>query len=642
MTIILERETNNNDVLLYPAEVDNAEIDGLASLQPMALENKKVRNEEEDNKSPGRSSLYGGITSYESPQFDSAYVEDTFQEMLDLQLFSDEDEDQILMDALKTNERPIVSAFIDDSNHAWSSQSPCRELRLALLEKHIGNNRFYIMLSILRQNFMEAFHLGNRAECDEILKQVIDSVCCSNPPGRFLVYTSLDSGLDEGLTDIGQCQATMQRVEAAILNPPVVALSQFLYHEHDIASGAQFMSDSFSTDVTLPIDYSMTVSSPSIRKSCVSSSNMESCIETSYMGTESQFGNETSSILSTWQEPNDTIMEDSKPGGKRRKNGMRRRGLITSDMPSEKIDKMNHYEIGKDLEKLVQNVFFDSPTENGDTRDWELASNHSDSSDDDRSKRVKRSVTVQSMCSSTSSLGGLRADFAKDLRIDSLSRPKFAKRSRRRKTPLANSSHVVASEDKDYNPRIKVKFFDEGICTTRFRPLSSYDVLCTNEIRPIIKQCNHVGNNRFRTMLMIFQARYNSKDITLQYKNQLVRCILQHTLYGEKGQTRFVFQEQSKVWTQIPNEAVPKIIVACLEECSCNPGLCVLPLFTEDIFLRNSNSRHQRQEGRMTIKDLRKMSLDNIIQKRKKKKSPTRRDRISIEQLQETVKKLLE
>eukprot|EP00979_Chaetoceros_neogracilis_P017669 scaffold10261_cov269-Chaetoceros_neogracile.AAC.11 len=641
MIIVLESEININDVLLHPIDInDHYETDTFfASAKDTMTLKHQVQNKEDHTSESN--SWYGENTSCASPQFYDEYVQDSFGNLLN-------DEPELLKTTVVEVEDSSFSTFLDDRNDSsydniLSPQSPCPKAHFES-EKHIGNNRFYIQISIFRQSFMEAFHMGNRAECDAILKRVIDSVCCYNPPGRFLELVPL--GQDEFYVDIGTCKATMRRVEAAFINPPLVALSQFLYHEHEIDAGALFKNEIISDDVTLPTETtscSKTMSLASIRQSFLPSRNMNSCIDTSYTGTESQFGNETSSMFSTCQELDDSVIEDFRPTTKRKKTGMRRRGLISSDEPTKKNEMMKKYKIGEGLRKVTENLIqnvIDNTTEDGNARDFDRASNLSGSSEDVESKRAKRSrsITMQSVCSSTSSLGGLRSDFANNLKVDSFSRPRVPKRTRQKKTTSANKYHVPTSDQSDFHPRIKVKVYDEVTNTTQLRSLSRYDVLCTHGGTHLaLKECNHVGNNRLRTMLLIFQARYNSKDISPQFKNRLIHCILQHTLHGKKGQTRFVFQAlEQELWTQIPNEAIPKFVVSCLEECPSNPRLCVLPPFREkDLFWSYQN---RPRGGRMTSKDVQANALF-ALKKGKKMKPYTMRDASSVKQLQDSVLK---
>jgi len=628
MTTILESQINFNDVLLHPYKINDAENDKFASLRTVALENKELRQKEEESDFFESYSLDGQSTGCASPQFGDEYMDDVFD-----MLQHGDVADRLLMDALKTNptgESSFPNFFLNESTEKKSLRNPSAKVSFAL-EHHIGNNRFYIQLSIFRQKFMEAFHLDNRDVCNEILKQIINSVRYSDPPGRFLECNHDN----EGWTNIGISAATMRIVEAALFQPPSVALSEFLYHEHDI-DGALLKSDNRSIDMTWPIDYSK-VSQASIRASSFrgsyASSYMESsCREGSFM-TESQFENDTS-ILSTCPEPDEAMQEYVKPDSVKKKKGMRRRGLISSDVPKSETEKIasSMYGIGKDLEKLVQSVF-DQPIESGSTGDFELASEYSYTSEDLMGKRMKRSVVAQSVCSSTSSLGGLRSEFANDFRIDS----NITKPVRRRKVASINKPNDTSSDSGDCYPRIKVQYCDESTGAAQLRSLSRYDVLCTNKVSPFVRQCNHVGNNRLRTLFMIHQSRYNSRDASILFKNRVVHDILQHILHGKKAKARFVFQhqERSNLWIQIPNEAVPKIIVACLECCSLDPSLYFLPPLTEKEFLYNSRNQRDRK---ITMKDLHKCALGNI-RRRKMKKAISGRDGTSIRHLQDSVRK---
>jgi hypothetical protein len=620
-----ESEINFNDVLLHPYKIDDADNDKFASLpRTVALENNEFRVKEEDESDFFENySMDGQSTGCASPQFGDEYMDDIFGGMLKDGVVAD----RLLMETLKSNPSGKELSFPTFFHTEKCSMQNSRSTKVSLaLKHHIGNNKFYIQLSIFRQKFMEAFHLGNRDVCDKILKQIINSVRYCHPPGRFLKCNNYN----EGWTDIGIDSATMRIIEAALFQPPSVALSEFLYHEHDI-DGALLKSDNRSTDLTWPIVYSKTVSQASICGSSFQGSYASSLMESSFM-TESKFESNTS-VLSTCPEP-DEAMEYVKPDSTKKKKGMRRRGLISSDVPKSETLQIasSMYGIGKNLEKLVQSVF-DQPIEGGSTDDFDLASEYSSTSEDFMGKRMKRSVAAQSVCSSTSSLGGLRSEFANNFRFDS----NIAKPYRRRKAASINKPNGVSSNSGDCYPRIKVQYLDENTGSAQLRSLSSFDVLCTNKVSPFVRQCNHIGNNRLRTLFMIHQSRYNSNDASILLKNRVVNDILQHILHGKKAKARFVFQhqERSNLWIEIPNEAVPKIIVTCLECCPFDPSLYLLPALTEKEFLYNSRNRRDRK---ITMKDLHKCALGNI-RRRKMKKTISGRDGTYVRHLQDSVRK---
>lgn len=317
---------------------------------------------------------------------------------------------------------------------------------------------------------------------------------------------------------------------------------------------------------------------------------------------------------------------------KKKKKGLRRRGLLSSDVPS----KNSRFQISSDLEKLVRNVF-DRPIEdnNGEDSDDDC-SEYSSASEDARPTQRRRSMASHSMCSSASSLGGLGGDFSNSLKIDSWQ--KGSKTLRRRK-----NAPVRASKPKNESvtqPELfsdfKVKVTDDSNGSLLYDSLSSYDVLCNLDNRPKIMLCNHIGNNRLRILLKMYQARFNANDTPLADRNRLVHDIIKNTLHSEKGQSRYVFQDPDNVnfWVQIPFAFVPKLIVCCLEDCRLFMELPMLPPITERSWVKSlMGNQGVRQQ---TMEDLHETALKNI-RKRKQKKTISGRDKGSIAMLQNSV-----
>jgi hypothetical protein len=319
---------------------------------------------------------------------------------------------------------------------------------------------------------------------------------------------------------------------------------------------------------------------------------------------------------------------------KKKKKGLRRRGLLSSDVPS----KNSRFQISSDLEKLVRTVF-DRPIEDNNEEDSsENCSEFTTSSEETRPTQRRRSMASHSMCSSVSSLAGLGGEFSNSLKIDSWQ--KGSKVSRRRKIAsarAAKSEKVSFAHEPEIYSSFKVKVVDETNGSLLYRSLSSYDILCNLDVRPKIMLCNHVGNNRFRIMLKMHQARYNAHHASLTDKNHLVHDILENTLNSEKGPSNFVFQDPDNVnfWVQIPRAFVPKLIVCCFEDCHHYAELQMLPPFTEKPWIKSlcANQPGTRQQ---TMEDLHVTALKNI-RKRKQKKPISNRDKGAIAQLQNSV-----
>lgn len=510
-----------------------------------------------------------------------------------------------------------------------------KELRLAS-EQHYGNNRFYIQLLLRREDFLKAHYAEDVYQCHQIAKHIVNLVCSSFPPGRFLEYNP-SAGKNGNWTDLGYGHAAVQRVQACLFHLPVVSISK--HFRSDLMPVPQSSShvmdhehlkpETRSNTVTLQTVFSKTISMGSHRD--------EYCPDVATSYRTSTFAPPKSRDeyymkrdYESWSASSNAI--------KKKKKGLRRRGLLSSDVPS----KNSRFQVSSELEKLLRSVF-DRPIddENGDgDSDEDYSVSSSSSSEDRRPTQRRRSMaTSHSMCSSTSSLAGLGGDFSNALKLDSWQ--KGGKVPRRRKNASARGAVKTEKESGCIRPEVysdfKVKIVDDGSGSVMYRSLSSYDILCNLDACPKIMLCNHVGNNRFRIMLKMYQSKFNAQGALLGDKNRLVHDIIQNTLYSEKGHSSYVFQDPDDVniWVQIPFAFVPKLIVSCFEDCCHCPELPMLPSIYKKPFIKSRMGDHvgRRQQ---TMEDLHSTALRNI-RKRKHKKPISGRDTGSIAMLQNSV-----
>jgi hypothetical protein len=542
------------------------------------------------------------------------------------------EEDRILMDTLKAYppENPLSSPgdTLGINQESWHQPTQQHVPKVCLAsDQHPGNNRFYIHVSINRQKFMKAYNSGNEATCNEIAKNIINTVCFqSYPRGRFLEYDPLSSNDD--WIHIGHGQSVIDQVKGALKDPPDVRLSKFSYHTQGILPEEKPLTkrNTNSNDITLQTDYSQTGSSyrdaSTYRESYLSSANVDTSYkETSYTGTScrdtySQFDTEASMRSTT------NAFEDGNPGDsgsetQKRKKGMRRRGMISSDVPT----KSKKFDVNGDLTKLVQSVF-NQPLENGTFADSDGSECSAFSIE--KPKRPKHSIIAHSVASSTSSISGLHSDFANGLKIESTksiasSRKYRGSSSFKRKKSAGASKERASTIIPEHFNSVQVKIVDETTGSNQTRPLSNYDILCTKQPRPGIMPINQIGNNRFRIMLQIYHGKYNSEDIEQREKNCIIYMIFQEILKSKKGRMRFIYQveDDNDVWTQMPNEEIPKFITSCIEECENNPNLVNLPSLKERPWVSNIVRRQRRKQ--VTIDDLQQAALKNIKGRRKKR-----------------------
>ena len=191
MSIIQDEHINVNDVLLLPYEGKNQQLLGLFSnlnaseQQPERLNN--TPSQPAAAKSP-QDSIQMNLNNWGSPGDDDDQWwfhrtpspldrPDSSQSNKHLTLdmlekLDEHEDDNRLMDELK--KAPLYRNNQDSFNniqplHSNEAMKPAMEvpkLRLAS-EQHIGNNRFYIQLSIYRQQFLEAKRDSNFHVCNE-------------------------------------------------------------------------------------------------------------------------------------------------------------------------------------------------------------------------------------------------------------------------------------------------------------------------------------------------------------------------------------------------------------------------------------------------------------------------------------------
>ena len=144
-----ESEINFNDVLLHPYKIDDADNDKFASLpRTVALENNEFRVKEEDESDFFENySMDGQSTGCASPQFGDEYMDDIFGGMLKDGVVAD----RLLMETLKSNPSGKELSFPTFFHTEKCSMQNSRSTKVSLaLKHHIGNNKFYIQLSIFR------------------------------------------------------------------------------------------------------------------------------------------------------------------------------------------------------------------------------------------------------------------------------------------------------------------------------------------------------------------------------------------------------------------------------------------------------------------------------------------------------------
>ena len=685
---IPDHEINSNDVLLLPL-VDRTQVSSLDfSQQPL----------DSDIGTQGDlmpASSYPPL-SQPSNFFSSAFDDvDNFRNLPQdennvfsiLEKMDDIDEHRVLRDTSDVLRHQNLSPFTSPDGGAnqhyrgWCGamnglstayqpkQLPLPKMKL-FSEHHPGNNRFYIQIYRNREKFMEHYNAGNDQACDEIAQKIIENICFRcEPVGRFLEFRPKETNANsEDWIQLGHGRPVIDQVKGALKDPPTVDLTSCLLNKWPGGAPSSSVSSSVSVsvsasasakqkqkahsnDITQITSMSMTSYRDDVASSC---SNLDTSHRgTSYRDTHSQFETGTEASMTSHHTGAGTSTQDGTGHGrpqnhdagssnqKRKSKGMRRRGMISSELPSK--NKM--FDVNPVLSKLVTSVF-NQPLENDVMSD---GSECSESSQDNRSKRFKLIGAAPSVASSTtSSISGLYSDFANGMRMEpvpssttsfSSSKHMLRSTSYKRKKSIGAIPETPSTVSPVPFTSIQVKFVDEHTGCVRTRPLSSYDIICSSpkpelELLPI----NQVGNNRFRVMLQMDHTEYNSGNINLAEKNRIIYRLFQNILNSKKGPTRFIFQDPNNdnAWTQMQNNATPKFIKQCLEKCHKSPDFLKLPSPNEKQWV-SKIVKHQRRR-KVSFGDLQKAALKNI-NSRKKKLPRITRDPSDILRLQESVRR---
>jgi hypothetical protein len=357
---------------------------------------------------------------------------------------------------------------------------------------------------------------------------------------------------------------------------------------------------------------------------------------TSYRDAHSQVDTEVS-VMSTSNMTEDTGRTGAGSETQKRRKGMRRRGMISSDLPT----RSKRFDVNGELTQQVESVF-NQPQEIGANgyADSECSENSFQSVE--KSKRVKHNSAIAPSyaSSTTSSISGLHSDFANGLKFEgsrSVASGRHYSRSsnfKRKKSAGANRERASTIIPEYFNG-VQVQVFHELSGTFQTRPLSSYDILCTQN-RTSILPVNQIGNNRFRIILRMYHGRYYSEEIKNEGKNCILYSMYTDILNTKKGKMRFIYQNQNNndMWTQMENEAIPKFIATCLKEAKSNPDIMKLPSIKEKPWVSVKASRRRRKQ--VKFDDLQQAALKNV-QTRRRKKQVVSRDPEKIAELHEAV-----
>jgi hypothetical protein len=472
--------------------------------------------------------------------------------------------------------------------------------------KHPGNNRFYVLISLYRKAFMKASEVGSTTVCDQIAEKIIRSICAKSVPnGRFLECNA-DSWSKTTYKQLDVASVN-EIVKWALREPPKAEVAEYLSAEsvknekadkrrndhtssqansHKIPN--QRAQNTLSAgDIHVTNEQFHNKSIPNFTYQRRSSAETVSEAEENWEDESTNPGSTSSnpSISSFRRQGRSSRSSNSgrkrRPRRKEKTSKLKRRGEISSNetMGKKSKGKINladiRFAVSGPLSKLVEEVF---------------------------SAPVQTEATCMSEVSEsgTPSVSRLGHEIG-HVRIQDHS----------------DGGTATGAEKQE---SIRVRTHDGNL-----RDLGQFDVLCTSSMR--LHSVNHLGNNRFRTMLQMHRQSFHHPRATPADKREISIEIANQVMSGKKGQGRLL-QERQGFWVEIDDSEVQPTIQQFLEQCGNDMGLS-LP----SLHLASSKSLTSPLEEKSGYyKNLHVAALESI-KSRKKKKDLRLLDSRSIDQL---------
>uniref|UniRef100_A0A7S3V707 DUF6824 domain-containing protein n=1 Tax=Chaetoceros debilis TaxID=122233 RepID=A0A7S3V707_9STRA len=263
---------------------------------------------------------------------------------------------------------------------------------------HPGNNRLYILISMHRESYRQAYEAGCERECNEIAQKIVSTIC-DECGGRFRVYDPFSSMAHDDWVTISRGEA-IDRVKWALKEVPHAKLAEWNYHgekcedaDLDVSDGEEELpvpeaqiidpdpfqikskidgKEILSNNVTAQTDYSRTDYSQTM--SVDTRSYYESCAPSEVTSMNSAIHRledmciperlESSPFAPSLIAINNLSMSSAAATSQRRPpTGMRRRGVISSTETESKKDTEileiphDRFNVNKDFMNLVVDIF---------------------------------------------------------------------------------------------------------------------------------------------------------------------------------------------------------------------------------------------------------------------------------------------
>lgn len=497
------------------------------------------------------------------------------------------------------------------------------------LENHVGNNRFYILLSRFREKYMSSLRQKGEdsQDCDEIAREIYRIICdrCY-PSGKFLEYNLYDFHQP---WKVLQEEEAVLRVKKAFLEPPTVKLARtFPYHlvhkkgadadQHTITTGLS----SFAVEEE---DYGYQESAMGYS---VFSDYTDSYLEGSKAASSSYQYSDSTSYASYKSDPNGLLQRHSshsRSTSSKNRDKMdtkfRRRGVLSSFWKEHQDDDDDGYSHSQMQNPNQVHVNLKKDIFLVNTKLVDLI-------EKTFNEKVGRTHEIDTVVS----------ELGSDLNQINITSHDVSSQCSKRKRPFCEKYNKAKKNTTFEIEHVKVKT-DNG----EIRNLSELDVLCqadaSSSSLPEPLDVNHIGNNRFKAIVQLHLSRHPSHyELALPpitFRNRTIFHIMSEITNSPKGLASFVRLDNANIWIECNRMVACKILMSYLEKCLAHPNpsvFCRLPKISSPVYIEKKPS--------ITFDLLQKVSLEVIRRRFKKKTTDIVRDVEEVQSLQSTARTL--
>ena len=503
------------------------------------------------------------------------------------------------------SQTPIQPTPLDSDLHSSLINimpDPLPTLRLAS-DGHPGNNRFYVLIRLHRKEFQHGIRTNNHQLCDQVATKIIKFINCGVPKGRFLEAGSDGYGRTvyrELSIDDGGCGGGGQVVELvkwALREPPKVEIACYL-EKACIVSDPETerereTNNNHSGNSTPNANSANNANSP-YPKSFVPSPQNELSSDSLYETYRNPIDShsETNSLsshhdsISSRSSSNFSFSSSmlrrerrSRDSKRESTTSLKRRGTISSIGGGGKNARKRinladrRFTVGEPLSKLVERVFATTLPTNST---YLSESGGSDSKRTERNERGHKSDVRRLNDDMSSFRIEPPSDHGPTNGNHSPGNTTSPHTTTTRNPPDVQTSNHNVQRNPESPPILKVKTKDGHITN-----LNEYDVLITthspdnhhnhqNNIK--LHPSNHIGNNRFRTMLQMYKRKFHSPSSTPSDQRYVSSLIVQHVTQSKKGMGRFL-SHTPHYWMEMDHKDSLESVRYFLNKCQYDPEL---------------------------------------------------------------------